>query len=159
MSVDTRKAERRTLQFANLQEALQDARRVAAADAQGRLRRTGNWTAGQALNHLASWINFGYDGYPATPPWFIRLLGPLMRSRVLKGPVMLGMRMPGVNEGTFATEDMPTEKALAKYEQAVQRLTTAPPSTPNPVFGRMTHQQWMDLHTRHAECHLGFLHP
>jgi hypothetical protein len=159
MAVDTRTAERRTLRFATLAEALADARAVAQADAQGRLRRTGNWTAGQVLHHLASWINFAYDGYPATPPWFVRLLGPLMRRRVLAGPLVLGLRMPGVKDGTYATEDMPTERALAEFARAVERLSATPPNTPNPVFGRMTHQQWLELHTRHAECHLGFLHP
>ena len=31
-------------------------------------------------------------------------------------------------------------------------------SKPSPVFGPMTHEEWEQLHCRHAELHFSFIH-
>jgi hypothetical protein len=41
----------------------------------------------------------------------------------------------------------------------MSRLKAAPPSGPNVIFGPMSHQEWQSMHLRHAELHLGYLHP
>lgn len=157
--IDTRQAQRRTLEFDTLDQALADARRCAEADQAGTLHRTGNWTAGQIFGHLAWWIEGSFDGFPMSPPWFVKLLGPLMRSRALRRPAQMGFRLPGAPDGTYGTEQLSTAEGLARLERAYARLNAAPPSRPNPVFGRMTHDQWKQLHLRHAEGHLSVLHP
>ena len=39
------------------------------------------------------------------------------------------------------------------------RLDARPPDAPNPIFGRLTHDEWKAINLRHAELHMGFLHP
>ncbi|HLL90831.1 MAG TPA: DUF1569 domain-containing protein, partial [Tepidisphaeraceae bacterium] len=108
--IDTKRVVgRRTLSFATLDEVLADARALAATDRAGRLRPLGNWTVGQTFGHLAAWIDYAYDGYPAPTPWFIRLLGRLMKPRVLKGTPPPGFRIPGVAGGTYATDPLSTD--------------------------------------------------
>lgn len=158
-SVDTRTAPRRNLSFATLADALADARRCAAADRAGTLRRTGNWTLGQILGHLAWWIDGAFDGYPMRPPWFVRLLGPLLKRMLLRRGGKPGMRLPGVPAGTHGTDLFSTDEGLARFERAVARLEAGPPSRPNPVFGKLTHDEWQALHRGHAELHLSFVEP
>lgn len=157
--IDTRRAERRTLRFDALSEALAEAERLADAESAGTLRATGNWSLGQALGHLAAWIDFAYDGWPARPPWFVRLLAPLMKRGVLRGTPKPGFRLPGAPDGTYATAPLPAAEGLDRFRRAVARLEAAPPPGPNPAFGAMSHREWQLLHQRHAELHLGFFHP
>jgi hypothetical protein len=91
----------RSIRFSSLDEALADIDRIAAADRAGRLRRTGNWTAGQTFGHLATWIEFAYDGYPPDmrPPWFIKLILKLQKKKFMRGPLPRGVRIPGVEGG------------------------------------------------------------
>lgn len=157
--VDTRSTtDRRPVRFATIAEALADAERCAAADEAGTLRRSGNWTPGQIFGHLAWWIDGAFDGYPASPPWFVRLLGPLLKNSALRR-VQFGVRLPGVPGGTYGTEPMPTREGLERLRRAFERLERGAPERPNPVFGKMTHEEWKQLHLRHAEGHLAFLHP
>ncbi len=58
----------------------------------------------------------------------------------------------------MGTEPLSTEEGAARYKRAWERLRKAPPGVPNPVFGALTHEEWMMLHRRHAELHLGYLH-
>jgi hypothetical protein len=153
--------DRRKLRFGSPDELMADVERLVAADRAGTLRQTGNWTLGQTLGHLGSWVSFAYDGYPPElrPPWFIRTFVPLLKGKFTKGVLPAGFRIPKVSGGTVATERLSTDEGIARFHHGWDRLRKAPPGIPNPVFGRLTHLQWIDLHLRHAELHLGFLHP
>ena len=152
---------RRKLHFVTIDDALAEADRLAAADRDGRIIQLGNWTLGQALGHLATWAEFAVDGYPESlhPPLVVRLIGRLLRNRVLHGPMMAGMRIGRVPGGTIGTDVLPTDDGLRRFRVAMERLRTTPPTITNPVFGRMTHAEWIQLNLRHAELHLGFLVP
>jgi hypothetical protein len=160
-TIDTKTvSDRRALRFASSADVLSDVRRLLDAEKRGTLRRTGNWTLGQNLGHLAAWIEYGYTGFPMKPPSLLmRLIIKLMKKKFLSGPPIVGFRIPGVAAGTYATEDMPAEVGFEKLSRAWQRLDAAPPADPNPAFGKLTHEEWKMLHLRHAEGHLGFLHP
>ena len=54
---------------------------------------------------------------------------------------------------------MTTEAGLARLRRAMERLKAEAPSKPQAIFGPMTHEEWVALHLRHAEMHLGFLVP
>src|SRR5207244_91073 len=61
--VDTAKiADRRVLRFDSLDQMLAEVDRLVDAERIGRLKRLGNWTLGQTLGHLATWMEFGYTG-------------------------------------------------------------------------------------------------
>lgn len=132
---------------------------MAAADAAGTLERTGNWTLGQIFTHVASFMNYPYDGYPpemGAPPWILRVVLKMMKGKFLNGALPRGYKIPKLPGGTVGVEDIPTDQALTKLRSAIARLTAAPPARSNPVFGPLTHQEWMALHTRHMELHFGY---
>ncbi len=159
--VNTAKVQdRRRLRFATLDELLADVERIVAADRAGTLRRTGNWTTGQTMNHIASWANFAYEGFPMRVPWFIRIILKLKRAKYLRDGMPSGVRIPGTKEGTFATEPMGTDEAAEKLRRVVERLKAGEPAKhESPAFGPMSLEERIALNLRHAELHLSFLHP
>ncbi|MBX3407465.1 MAG: DUF1569 domain-containing protein [Phycisphaeraceae bacterium] len=163
-AVDTsRTKQRRDLRFADSAAMWADIERIVESERAGTLRRAGNWTVGQSLGHLATWAELPYDGYPPElkPPWWLKFIMRPFKDRFLgpKGSMPPGVRIPGVPGGTIGTEPMETEAAIERLRRAWARLEAAHPGIPNPVFGELTHQQWIRLNLGHAELHLGFLHP
>jgi hypothetical protein len=152
-------SDRRTLRFESPAEVLADVDRIAAAERAGTLGRTGNWTAGQAIGHLAAWINFGFDGYPVTAPPELAERARARKPSALRDGLMVGFRIPGVEGGTAGTEVLELDEAVDRYRRAFARLQAGTPGFPHPFFGPLTNEEWMMLHLRHAELHLGFLHP
>jgi hypothetical protein len=152
---------RRPLRFESIDDAIAQAERLAAADREGHLVRAGNWTLGQALGHLSTWTDFAFDGYPESvaAPLPVRLILRLMRNRILTKGMMSGVKIRGIEGGTLGTEALSTDEGLQRFRSAMQRLKSTSPAIVNPVFGRLTHEQWIQLNLRHAELHLSFLHP
>jgi hypothetical protein len=149
--------DRRSLRFATPDDALQEAERVMALEAGGRLEALGNWTLGQTLGHLATWIGFSYTRQPIPPPPLpIRLVLRLLRKRIIHGAMPAGFKMRGATGGTIGTELMSTSDGWARFESGWQRLVREPPSEPSAAFGKLTHEQAIQLNLRHAELHLGF---
>jgi hypothetical protein len=150
--------DRRKLRFENFDEAIRDAEQLADAERNGTLRQTGNWELGQAIGHLAFWARAPLDGYPEMPrpPWLLRRLIPLMKNRFLNKGLPAGAQIRGVPGGTFGTDRMPTDEALAQLHSAFERLAREMPTEPNIIFGPMTHEQFIKLNLRHAELHLSF---
>lgn len=162
MAVNTRKVQdRRSLRFQNLDEVRKDLDAIEQAAASGCLMTLGNWTPGQVLTHLAAFISFAYDGYPSQlkPPGFIRFIMKFRRDRYIHKGLPAGVNIPGIKGGTVGMEDVPIGEGLRRFRSALKRLEKTPPKIDNPLFGPMTHEEWMQLHMRHAELHLGFLKP
>jgi hypothetical protein len=160
--IDTRKVKgRRRLRFEKLDDAVHDAEMLAEAERAGTLRTTGNWTLGQAIGHVAYWANAPFDGYPQTRPlpWLMKVMLPLLKGRFLNKGLPAGARIPDVPAGTFGVDVMPTDEALAKLRPALARIESQSPTEFNPLFGPMTHQDWIKLNLRHAELHWSFFHP
>ncbi len=161
MPVDTKTAQRRPLRFATLSDVRAEVDRSAAAARAGKLRTTGNWSAGQVFNHLAAWINYSYEGFPSDlkPPWFIKLILKFRKKSFLYGAMPVGVRIPGQPQGTKATEEATLEDGYSRLVKAIDRLERTPPTQASVIFGPLTHEEWKALNLRHAELHLGFLHP
>lgn len=152
-------AERRVLRFAAPAECLADAERIAASDKTGRLRRTGNWTAGRALGHVAAWIDYAFDGYPLAVTPEAAAIARKFLPKVLESGMQAGYRFAGMEGGTAGTEDMPAARAVERLRRAWGRLEKAAPTREHVFFGAMTHGQWIALNLRHAELHQSFFHP
>ena len=150
--------QRRQLRFHSVDDAIREAERLAQAEREGRLARAGNWSLGKTLGHLATWANFAHDGYPPAvhPPLPIRLVIRLMRGKILRDGMSPGMRIGRMPEGTLGLDELPTDEGLNRYRAALNRLGGSAPTGASPVFGRLTHEQWIQLNLRHAELHLGF---
>lgn len=153
--------QRRLLRFDSIEQALAEVDRLIVAEREGRLDRAGNWTLGQTLGHLAVWMNFAFDGYPSSvyPPALLRVLVKLFKGRILSKGMLPGMKVGKVPGGTLGTEVLTTDEGVARLIASFERLRTTPPTLINPVFGPLTHEQWIQLNLRHAELHLGFLLP
>ena len=156
--VDTGSSFRR-LRFSDTNECIAEIDRIVAAEKAGKLRRSGNWTAGQCLNHVACWINYGYEGFPSRAPWFVRLIVKRMLPKYIRDGMPRGVRIPRVAGGTHGTEDMPIDQAAEKLRTALKRLTTEPAKFESPAFGKLSEEHRLALNLRHAELHMGYLHP
>ena len=157
-TIETSKAAgRRELNFTTLDEAIADANRLAAAEREGRLHRLGNWSFGQNLGHLAAWVNYSFDGLPMTVPWFVRLPMRFFKNKVLNSKMRPGSRIPGISGGTLGIEPLSSEEGLERFNKAFSRLKAGSPALPHALFGRLTHEEWIKQHLRHAELHLSFM--
>jgi hypothetical protein len=159
--MDTSKVQdRRRLGFSTIDDLLADVERIVAAEKAGRLRRTGSWTAGQAMGHLATWINYAYEGYPFKVPWFIKVFIRMKKGKYLREGMPAGVRIPGVEGGTYGTEVLSTDEGAARLRQALARLQRGEPAKyESPAWGKMSAEERVALNLRHAELHLSFLHP
>jgi hypothetical protein len=160
--IDTKKVkDRRQLRFDSVDKAIRDAQSLADAERRGAFRSTGNWTLGQALGHVAFWARAPFDGYPLAPrmPLVLRLIIPLMKGRFLNKGLPAGARIPGIPGGTFGIDPMESDRGLAEMRTAFERLAQQAPTIPNPVFGPLSHEDWVKLNLRHAELHHSFFHP
>lgn len=159
LGVNTSKVtDRRKIRFATVPDLLADADRLIAAENAGTLRKSGNWTLGQALAHLAAWVDFAYDGYPIQPPWFVRIAVRPFKRKFIRGGLPAGQRIPRIEGGTLATEPVDTDEANTRFRRSWDRLVKVAPTIPNPIFGPMSHDEWIQGHLRHAELHLSFFH-
>jgi hypothetical protein len=157
---ETASGERRTLRFETIDDLRAEIDRIIDAESAGTLRTTGNWTVGQTFGHLAAWIEYSYSGYPFAVPWFIRLIVRMMKKRFLTKPMSPGVRLPRAKGGTYATEPMSTEDGARRLRHALDRLERREPAPfDSPALGKLTDEERIQLHLRHAELHLGFLHP
>ncbi len=149
----------REIRFDSIDDAVAEIERVAMADRDGRLKRCGNWTAGQIFGHLSSWIDYAFDGYPSEmkPPWIIRFILKFQKHKFIKGPMPRGVKIPRVPGGTYATEAISTEDGRSRVVNSFERLRREKPARASPIFGEMTHEEWAQLNLRHAELHLGFV--
>jgi hypothetical protein len=155
-------AEHRTLRFLSIDDLLAEIDRIVESERADTLRRTGNWTAGQIFGHLAAWINFGYEGFPkgAHPPFFIRWILKRKKQQYLRESMRRGVRIPRAIEGTFGTEVHSTEEGAKRLRGALARLKNREPvKFHSPAFGEMPHDERVAFQLRHAELHLGYLHP
>lgn len=151
--------DRRRLRFNSIADLRADLDRIEKAERAGTLRRTGNWTVGQILGHLASWAEFSYTGHSLRPPWFVRFFARRRKGKYLDGGLPAGVIIPRVPGGTLGTEDVGLETGLKRLRAVLDRLEREAPTIPNALFGPLTHQEWIKLNLRHAELHLSFLHP
>ena len=157
----THGANRRALRFQSIDAAVAEADALVALAGEQRLDHAGNWQLGQTLGHLATWANFAHDGYPPEirPPLPLRFVLRLARNRMLSRGMPAGVRIGRVPGGTLGMEPLEPQEGLRRFRAAMDRLRREAPSLPNPIFGRLTHEQWIQLNLRHAELHLGFQLP
>ena len=152
--------DRRRLRFNTINDLLADIDRLVAAGKAGTLRRTGNWTAGQAMGRVATWINYAFEGYPFKVPWLVKLFIRMRKGKYLRDGMPAGVRIPGVEGGTYGTAPLGTDDGAARLRQALARLQRGEPvKYESPAWGKMSADERIVLNLRHAELHLSFLHP
>jgi hypothetical protein len=147
--------QRRELRFQDFDQVLADADRLLA----GGYQRAGNWSLAQVCDHLARIITLSLDGFPSLMPWPVRVLarwfalGPILRHKVFRR--------------RFNTPTYLVPAADATDRDAVERLRavltrfkeSTGPLHPSPLFGRLSRDEWREVHLWHCEHHFSFLSP
>ncbi|MFN3166446.1 MAG: DUF1569 domain-containing protein [Phycisphaeraceae bacterium] len=155
----TKPTRARQLHFDTLDDVLAEARRIAEhPDAPTR----GAWSASQNIWHVARYLQASVEGYPFKVPWWMKLVGPLMKHRMTSKPMASGFNAPrSVAEHMEPQNVDPSlttmDRSLGLLETWVAKANEQGFIPRNPAFGTMTTQQWIDLHCRHAELHLGLI--
>jgi hypothetical protein len=146
---------RRTLHFHNYDEVLADA---GALSAHG-YERAGQWGLGQICHHLAAAMEQSLDGFPSLLPWPVRLVARwFVLKKVLRHDPFRRTVAAPVYLLPPDTNDDPS--GLARLRVAIDRLKGhAGELHPSPVFGRLSPEQWREVHLWHCEHHFGFLRP
>lgn len=156
-SIDTKTVPgRRVLHFKSLDEVVVDAERLAISPG---TKMLGNWPLSQLLTHLATAIHGSIDGISARAPWFVRLAAPLIKGRILTKGMRPGFRLPKKVEPDFFPAAPSPGEALDALRAAVTRTHEQRMTSRHPVLGKLTHEEWTQLHLRHAELHLSFAVP
>ncbi|MBX2851275.1 MAG: DUF1569 domain-containing protein [Phycisphaeraceae bacterium] len=145
----------RELHLATLDDLLAEAKRIAAQpDATSR----GAWTPAQNIWHVGRFIKAGVEGYPAKVPLILKIIGPLMKKRFTTKGFSPGIKLPSqAADHMVAPADTTIEQAMDMFETAMQGAKDKGFLPRNPMMGKMTQQQWVDLHCRHAEMHFGLI--
>ncbi len=155
--VDVKKVQgRRKLHFDALDDLLADAESAASSPS---TRMLGNWPLDRLLAHLAIAINGSIDGIPFMAPWPVRVIGSFFKKRILTRGTKPGFKLNAKTEAAFFPAAGTTSEALGDLRKAVGRLRTEKATAIHPVLGRLTHEEWIQLHLRHAEMHLSFAVP
>jgi hypothetical protein len=156
MTINTRTvSNRRQLHFQTIDEILSDVERLN----QEKIKALGNWSGGQILKHLAVVMNTSIDGFPMRLSWPLRLLGRLVKGRVLSKGMAPGYQLKGRAAESLVPLATTWEEGLHQFREAVRRQKTETKREPSPFFGAMSREEWDQLHCRHAELHLSFLTP
>src|SRR5262249_10815076 len=147
--------ERRALRLPGYDAVLAEAAALLASS----YDRVGHWGLGEVCHHLAAVMEKSLDGFPSRYPWPVRLvarwlvLGRVLRHRVFRRrfPAPAFLQPPAVGGG---------REGLGRLRAAVGRLKgPGGAMQPSPVFGRLSPEQWREVHLWHCEHHLSFLRP
>ena len=156
MPVDTAKVEgRRTLKFNSLDDIVAELERLNLA----KLRTIGNWSPGQILRHLSVPMEWSLDGAKVKAPLIIRFFGWFIKKRFLRNPMPAGFVLPKDTADHLVPGETSWEEGLRILRASIHRLKSESQRHPSPFLGELTHEQWEQLHCRHAELHLSFLIP
>ena len=148
---------RRNVRYGSIDDALADAQRMADLVRADKARFLGNWSLGQIFGHLATWADYSYTGAPLKVPFIVRLMMRPMKGRFLYKAMPAGSKIPKVPGGTLATDPVPLDQGLEHFRTSFAKLKAEAPAQPHLVFGRLSHEEWINSHLRHAELHMSFV--
>ena len=148
---------RRALRLESMDAILADAESVTSQP----YRTVGGWSAAENIDHVANVVEMSLDGFTLDVPWPLKVVGRLfLKPSWLKNGYKPGIRPPAKVAAAFAPrEGVTLEQALERLRRMVTRSKSEPMDRPSPLLGALTHEQWEQMHCRHAELHLSFIVP
>lgn len=145
--------------YQSLDELKAELDRFEVAHRADKLATTGGWSAGQILEHCSNLMRFSLDGFDASIPWPVRMLGAMIFKPMLgRSHMKPGIKLPAGAKSLMPRDEVPFEEGLAKMRQQLARIDAGEKMTqPSPVLGKMRHEQWVLLHRDHCRMHFGFI--
>ena len=157
MAIKTKSVQgRREINYLTLDDIVADAERLVASS---RTRTLGNWPLAQLLSHLAMTVNCSVDGFPQKAPLIVRLIGPLLKGKMISRKMSPGLTLPKKAEVGAFPDVASVSAAFENLRRAIARTKSERMEAAHPAFGRMNHDEWTKLHLRHSEMHLSFAVP
>ena len=154
MRISSQKARgRRNLRFQNFDEMLQDARQLAGS---ANTKMLGNWSLSQIFEHLSIALVGSIDGVPSIARFPIRIVAPLMVNYFIRHGMPTGFKLRKEVESRVFPDGKKLEDSLDRLHAAVARVNSESMNQRHPVFGKLSQEQWRQIHLRHAELHLSF---
>lgn len=116
----------------------------------------GKMTVDQMLSHCQAPIDFAFGTTPMKANFVMRLLGRLVKGKMLKSDEFKknSPTAPSfIRTGTYDFDE--TKNGLIDRINRFSELgQNAVKSTKHPFFGEMTYDEWSQLHTMHLNHHL-----
>ncbi len=160
--VNTKQAPRRKTDYRSLADLKADLDRLDAANASGNLGHTGNWTPGEILEHTAKFWKCSLDGFPpGKPPLPLRMMAQLLfkkKAVQLGNQTPPGFKLPKSVEHLIPTEGVSYEQGAEQLRECIARVEGGQSHIPeSPLFGKLTNEQWTNIHLGHCGMHLSFI--
>ncbi|MEM7625694.1 MAG: DUF1569 domain-containing protein [Planctomycetota bacterium] len=157
-TVNVKTADRRKLHFDTLDEIVADAEAVTDGG-ETDPTVTGNWTAAQIIYHVAFTIGMANRGIDLQIPLPMRLFGKTLKLFGMHTKTFNpGIKPPPKVAAAFAPPEGTTlDAAMQKLRDEVAYAKEHGMTHPSPLFGRLTHDEWIQVNCRHAELHFGFI--
>ena len=156
MPIETSKVtNRRHVRLQSLREVLADAERIT----KGRLQQPRQLVRRSDFHALAKSINDSIDGSDMRLAWHLKIIGPLLKKKLVRGPMAPGVNLPKsvakvvVPGPTSTGRDWPRCGPRSGAWKANQTCAASP------FLGAMTRDDWNRLHLNHAMLHMSFLVP
>ncbi len=158
MPINTKTAPRRMLSFHCTMCLKSELDRVQLASDSGVIATTGNWNAGQILEHCAKLFEVGLDGTEEKLGAFARLFGFLFRGMIFRASSMrAGYQLPK-DAKLLPSDGVTFEQGMQRMRLVLGRLDNGALMTKrSPFLGAMTHAKWMHVNLIHSQLHLGFI--
>jgi hypothetical protein len=160
MTVDTKTAPHRALRFASMADVLDEAERIEAALRDGTATHTGNWSIGEIGDHCAKFIAAACDGFGARAPAIVRLVLRAMYYKKAMGPdpMPTGFKLPKQAASLRPDDGITDAEGLDHLRKELKRVLAGKEMThPSPIFGPLSHDQWVTIQTKHCAMHMGFI--
>jgi len=147
---------RRVLKFQTLGDLLADVQKLQASDAIA----ISEWTPGQIVGHVTAVIEASVEGFTFSVPFPLRVVGKLIKNRSLTKGLPSGLKVPAKAQDAFIPPvDLTFDTAVKRLAETIEKAKQRKMTQVSPIFGKLSHEQWVQLHCRHAELHFGFLTP
>lgn len=148
--------DRRPLTFADLTEAVSDARGLQETG----YERAGNWSLAEVVDHLNKSLMMALEPPGFKAPAIVRpLLKWLIFGKMKRGDVItFRAKAPAAMQ---PDADLDVDATLAEFERLAEVVESGDKELlpTHPIFGAFSREEWLTMQRWHAAHHLSFLVP
>lgn len=159
-TINTKAAPHRELAFSSIPDILDELERISAAVDAGTATTTGNWSIGEICEHCAKLITGSCDGFKTRAPFFIRWAARALffKQAISDKPMPTGIKLPDSAAEIFPEAGIADAQGISELRKELKRVIAGKDmSHPSPLFGNVTHDQWITIHCKHCAMHMGFI--